>query len=395
MIIPPDWSTHPAHFWLSGAKPPHTVVLDEQLGMWNVFGYPEAQQVLSDAKTFGSNISRLFPATEDPVLSRLLEGNLLQMDGAEHRALRKVVSHVFTPKVVAALEPRIAEITHDLIDTVDGQEEFDFVASIAHPLPVMVIAALLGVPSDDHKLFQFWEDKLLESKSVYHDPNPDTDAALASQAALAQFLPMLDYLQSHAAERRLQPREDLLTLLVQADLTDAEIANVAGLLLMAGHMTTTLLLGSTVLCLDSHPDHAKAVRENRSLVPAALEEAARLVSPVPMVGRATTVDTQLGGVDIPADQVLLVWAGAANRDSRQFAQPDVFDLTRDPNPHLGFGRGSHFCLGAPLARLEARVAMNIVLDRFPVLRTIPAKPPVFQPSHEMTGARTLPVSTIG
>jgi cytochrome P450 len=160
-------------------------------------------------------------------------------------------------------------------------------------------------------------------------------------------------------------------------------------------MTTTLLLGSTVLCLDSHPEQMKAVREDRSLMPAALEEAARLISPVPMLARATTVDTQLGGVDIPADQVLLLWIGAANRDARQFTRPDVFDLTRDPNPHLGFGRGAHFCLGAPLARLEARVAMNIVLDRFPALRTIPGKPPVFQPSHEMTGARTLPVSTIG
>ena len=397
MIIP---DAHPAHFWLSGAKPPQPVVFDDQLGMWNVFGYAEAQQVLLDAKTFGSNVARLFPAPDDPVLLTLMEGNMLQMDGAEHRNLRKVVSHVFTPRVVAALEPRIAEITHNLVDAVDGQEEFDFVSSIAHPLPVIVIAALLGVPAEDHKLFQFWEDKLLESKSVFHDPAPDTDAALASQAALAQFLPMLDYLQSHALDRRLQPRDDLLTLLVQAEvdgrrLTDAEISNVASLLLIAGHMTTTLLLGSTVLCLDAHPDQAKAVREYRSLVPAALEEAARLISPVPMVARATTVDTQLGGMHIPADQVLLVWLGAANRDARQYVQPDVFDLTRDPNPHLGFGRGAHFCLGAPLARLEARIAMNIVLDRFPVLRTIPGKPPVFQPSQEMTGARTLPVSTIG
>jgi cytochrome P450 len=400
VIIPPDFSAHPAHFWLSGAEPPQTVVLDEQLGMWNVFGYPETQQALSEAKTFGSNIARLFPMPEDPMVSRLMEGNLLQMDGPEHRNLRKVVSHVFTPKVVAALEPRIAEVTHGLLDAVDGQEEFDFVSSVAHPLPVIVIAALLGVPAEDHKLFQFWEDKLLESKSVYHDPDPDIDAQAASQAALAQYLPMLDYLRSHAAQRRQQPREDLLTLLVQGEvdgkrLTDTEIANVAALLLMAGHMTTTLLLGSTVLCLDSYPDQAKAVREDRSLVPAALEEAARLISPVPMVARATTVDTQLGDVDIPADQVLLLWIGAANRDARQFAEPNVFDLTRDPNPHLGFGRGAHFCLGAPLARLEARIAMTIILDRFPSLRTIPGKPPVFQPSHEMTGARTLPVSTIG
>lgn len=391
------WNTNPAHFWMNGHRPEETVEFNDGMGAWFVTGYPEVQQVLADAKTFASDITSFFPQSDaDPAVEEMRGGNLLQMDGDFHRQRRKVVSHVFTPKVVADMEPRIARIAGELVDRIAGEKEFDFVTEIAYPLPVTVIAELLGVPASDQHLFIYWADKLMESKAVYYDADPGTDVQAAAAAAAAEYWPMIDYMKQHAAERRRQPREDLITRLVQAEvdgerMTDAEVSSFGSLLLIAGHVTTTLLLGSTIMCLDRHQGAAKAVREDRSLVPAALEESLRLISPVPGVWRATTVDIAIGGHPVPADQLVVALVGAANRDPRQFADPEVYDITRDPNPHLGFGRGAHFCLGAPLARLEARVAMNILLDRLGDLRTIPDNPPVFHPALDMCGARHLPV----
>ncbi|WAS96660.1 cytochrome P450 [Nannocystis poenicansa] len=205
----------------------------------------------------------------------------------------------------------------------------------------------------------------------------------------------LAYLAAHATERMQRPREDLLTKLVQAEvdgerLTSNEVVNFATVLLIAGHITTTMLLGNTVLCLDAHREHMARVRADRRWLPGAIEESLRFLSPFAAVGRATTVETELGGARIPADKLLMVWIAAANRDERQFARPDEYDPTRDPSPHVAFGRGIHVCLGAPLARLEGRVALGILLDRFPDLRVDP-EGPEFIPSPNMTGARKLPL----
>ncbi|GAA5018319.1 cytochrome P450 [Actinopolymorpha pittospori] len=397
MRVAEEWGACKQHFWLRGRRPERLVEFDEKIGMWNVFGYPEALTILNDPRTFSSDLTRLFAADDDGTMARLNDGNLLQMDGQDHRNLRRLVSHVFTPKVVADLEPRIAKITHELLDAVADRDEFDLVGDLAYPLPVIVIAELLGVPASDRDLFRQWVDQLFASKARFWEGDTDLGAT-AEAEGLGDLQAMLDYFGEHAAERRRQPREDLLSKLVHAEvdgerLTDNQVVNFANLLLVAGHITTTLLLGNAVLALDLHPDQAKAVRADRSKVPGVIEETVRILSPFPTVARSTTVDTEIGGQRVPADQMLMVWVGAANRDERQFADPDVFDPTRDPNPHLGFGRGVHFCLGAPLARLEGRVALDILLDRFPSLRTVPGNPPVFMPTPEMIGARTLPVRT--
>jgi cytochrome P450 len=207
---------------------------------------------------------------------------------------------------------------------------------------------------------------------------------------------MSAYIGEHAARRRREPREDLLTELVQAEvdgvrLTDQEVINFANLLLIAGHITTTMLVGNTVLCLDAHPEERARVQADRSLVPAAIEESLRLLTPFPVLGRVTNAEVELGGRTIDADQLVMVWIAAANRDPRQFSGPDVFDVDRDPNPHLAFGRGIHFCVGAPLARLEGRIATNLLMDRYPGMRCDPLDPPVFQPTPNMTGAQRLPL----
>ncbi|GAA0509501.1 cytochrome P450 [Saccharopolyspora subtropica] len=385
------WGINPAQFWLRGVRPEQPVQHDETTGMWNVYGYPEILQALSDPATFSSHTQRLVPETSDGLFT---EGNLVQMDPPEHQKLRKLVSHAFTPKVVADLEPRITELTHELLDAVSDRTEL--VADLAYPLPVIVIAELLGVPSSDRGLFKKWVDAMFASSNQFSlkERTPEQEAYL--QQALEQVRQLADYLGEHVAERRRHPREDLLTKLVQAEvdgaqLRDPEVVNFGMVLLIAGHITTTMLLGNTVLCLDAHPEQMAKVRADRSLVPSAIEESLRFFSPFAAVSRATNREVELGGQRIGADELVLLWVAAANRDPRQFENPDVFDVTRQPNSQIAFGRGIHFCLGAPLARLEGRVALNILLDRFPNLRTDPGDGPEFLPSPTMTGVRRLPL----
>jgi cytochrome P450 len=392
------WDTNPSQFWLRGERPDHVVRYDEQLGYWNVYGYPESVEILGDWDRFSSNLNRLFTASMD---ESLFAGDLLKMDPPTHQKLRRLVSRAFTPKVVADLEPRIAELTRELLDTVTDNE-FELVRDLAYPLPVIVIADLLGVPSSDRDLFKQWVDKMFEDADEFSLKDFQDDDEAKQQAELSKQLdglvPMQDYLREHAVECRRSPRPGLLSDLVHAEvdgerLSDVEVVNFASLLLIAGHLTTTMLLGNTVLCLDANPDQFAEVRENRGAIPAAIEESLRFLSPFPAVARVTTKPETVAGVEIPADQMLMVWVGAANRDARQFANPDVFDIGREHNPHLGFGRGVHFCLGAPLARLEGRIALDILLDRFPRLRTDPDRRPTFMPSPSLTGVQTLPLLT--
>ncbi|GAB3413653.1 cytochrome P450 family protein [Flindersiella endophytica] len=391
-----QWNVHPAQFWLRGRAPEQLVRLDENSGIWHVYGHPEALRIITDPETFSSDTSRLMPDTIDTSFN---DGNLIQMDAPDHRKLRRLVSSAFTPKVVAGLEPRIRTITNELLDAVAGKEEIELVGDLAYPLPVIVIAELLGVPPGDRDLFREWVGNLFEKRPDLSMGKDSAELERELQQHLGGLQAMYDYLHQHAAERRRQPREDLLTGLVRAEvdgerLSDTEVVNFAGLLLVAGHITTTMLLGNTVLALDLNPEAGALVRSDPSLVPPAIEESIRYLSPFALLGRSTRADVEVAGRRIPADQVLMVWIGAANRDPRAFADPDVFDPIRDPNPHLGFGRGVHFCLGAPLARLEGRIALNILFDRFPALRTIPERPPAFMETTEMTGVTTLPLRTV-
>ncbi|WP_030910503.1 cytochrome P450 [Streptosporangium amethystogenes] len=391
--IADTWGLHEGHFWLRGRRPDQPVSFDAGTGMWNVYGYPEALRILGDPKTFSSDTGRVVPEVARPS-----ERSLTQLDPPMHGKLRRLVSHAFTPKVVADLEPRIAELTGELLDAVADTGRMELVADLAYPLPIVVIAELLGVPSSDRHLFKQWVDRMLENSQQFSLVDRGEEQARNLAAALEQVKHLTDYLGEHAAERRRRPRADLLTKLVEAEidgerLSQAEVVNFANVLLIAGHITTTMLLGNTVLCLDAQPEQFARARADRSTVPAVIEESLRFFSPFAAVGRVTNVDVEFGGQHVPADQLLMVWIAAANRDPRQFADPDVFDATRDPNPHLGLGRGIHFCLGAPLARLEGRVALDILLDRFPHLRTDPDEPPQFIPSPNMTGVRKLPLLT--
>ncbi|MBB5782969.1 cytochrome P450 [Nonomuraea jabiensis] len=383
------------HFWLHGPRAGGPVEHNAAAGMWNVYGYPELQEILGDPATFSSNVLRITPEDQKPE-GLSLEGFITQIDPPEHGKLRKLVSSAFTRKVVADLEPRIAAVTHELLDEARERGGFELVRDLAYPLPVIVIAELLGVPSSDRGLFKQWADTLFRQDTKVSFDELFERRPQDRETTMKSWWEMSAYLAGHAAERRRQPRADLLTKLVEAEvdgerLPDEQVVNFAIVLLLAGHVTTTMLLGNTVLALDAFPEHQERARADRAAIPAIIEESLRFFTPFALLARATTREARLGGVTIPADQTVLVWLGAANRDPRQFTDPDVFDPDRDPNPHLAFGRGIHFCLGAPLARLEGRVALDILLDRFDHLRTDPDDPVVFMPMPTMTGVRRLPL----
>ncbi|MET9524220.1 cytochrome P450 [Streptomyces coeruleorubidus] len=390
------WGIHEAQFWLRGQEPEAPVRYDAQAGIWCVYGYKEVQHVLANPATFSSNTQRVIPKDMLEGQEEFSEGNLIQMDGLEHKKLRGLISHAFTPKMVADLEPRIAELTHELLDAVPDGNRMELVNDLAYPLPVIVIAELLGVPSSDRYRFREWGDALMESTQEFSFADRSEEQRQRLQDAMLKVRKLSDYLREHVEDRKRNPREDLITKLVQAEvdgehLTDNEVVNFSNVLLIAGHITTTMLLGNSILCLDTHPDWFARVREDRSMIPAAIEEALRYYSPFAGTARATTTEVELGGERIPADSLVVTFLGVANRDPKVFTDPHTFDPRRDPNPHMAFGRGAHFCIGAPLARLEGRVALNILLDRFPNLRSDPDSPPVFLPSLSMTGVKKLPL----
>lgn len=396
MTLADLWESHPRQFWLRGRRPERPVRFDPTTGVWDVYGYPEAVQVLGDPHTFSSDTMRVLPDSVTRGRQDLREGNLIQVDEPEHRKLRRLVSEAFTPKVIAELEPRIRALTQELLDAAAPRGALELVADLAYPLPVIVISDLLGVPRSDRDLFKRWVDELVNNLDLFSMREQTEEQRRKIDVVFAQREHLTGYLGEHAAERRRRPREDLLTKLVQAEvdgerLADNEVVNFANLLLIAGHITTTMLLGNTVLCLAAHPEHLARVRADHGALPAVIEESLRFLTPFAAVGRATMSEVELGGERIAADQMVMVWIAAANRDGRQFERPDEFDPRRESNPHLAFGRGIHFCLGAPLARLEGRVALEVLLDRFPALRIDPGSRPEFIANPLMTGVRRLPL----
>ncbi|KJS53525.1 cytochrome P450 [Streptomyces rubellomurinus subsp. indigoferus] len=376
--------------WLDGMRAGEPVHLDERTGSWHVFGYPEVARVYADPGLFSSDLGSLMPS--QPELELFGRGNFVRMDPPRQQELRRLVGRAFTPRTVADLEPRIAAITDGLLDAVEDRAEL--VGALAYPLPIVVIAELLGVPAEDRERFRGWADVMLSGTMR-------ADEVVVGAETLRSYAPtlreMFDYFTGQVRARRARPGEDLISLLVAAEvdgrrLDDGEIASFAIVLLVAGHVTTTAVLGTTVLLLDAHPEAAAVLRADRSAVPTAIEEVLRCRPPFTRNLRRTTRDAELGGRTIPADTAVSVWLAAANRDPAWFPDPLAFDIRRSPNPHLAFGHGIHFCLGAPLARLESRIALNRLFDRFADLRVDRAGGVEYFPSPAMLfGARRLPL----
>ncbi|CAM3838110.1 cytochrome P450 [Nocardiopsis rhodophaea] len=349
--------------WFRRMRAQAPVNYDEGSRAWHVFGYADVARVLSDPATFSSDFSGLTSAQKDVDL--FSRGNIIRKDPPAHRKLRTLVSRAFTPRVVDKLAPRIGALTSELLDAMNGAEEVELVSDLAFPLPVIVITELLGIPAEDRTLFRRWAEALVSSDGqVGLIPNEERVRAMAT--VMSEMNP---YCLEHIRSRRARPRDDLMSELVAAEvdgqrLGDEEMVGFVSLLLLAGHITTTVLLGNSVLCLDEHPDSAATLRSDPSGLPAMIEEVLRHRTPLAPVTRMTTRQVQLGDHTVPAGRMVVTWLASANRDERQFPDPDRFDIRRHPNAHLSFGHGIHFCLGAPLARLEARIALGMIVSRW-------------------------------
>ncbi|MFD1535523.1 cytochrome P450 [Nonomuraea guangzhouensis] len=364
-------------------------VWQEGDGAYHVFRHADVERVISDHTAFSNDISRI-----NPELAEISRGNLNSVDPPEHTKLRRLVSKVFTPRTVSGLAPRVTALATELLDEVDG-EEFDLVDALTFPLPVIVISELLGVPASDRHLFRTWIDRLLNAQGMTAREGITSDSA--EYAALLEQVThdMADYLRQHCHERRARPKDDLISRLTQAEvdgerLSDDEVVKFADIVFMAGSVTTTLLLGSTVLCLDQHPAAMAALRAEPGLIPSAIEEVLRYRPPFTSASRITAREVEIAGTVIPANQSVTPWLLAANHDERVFERPDEFDIRRDPNPHLAFSHGIHFCIGSPLARMEARIASEALLDRFPRL-AVNRDIPIGYHERGMWGPKNLPV----
>lgn len=331
--------------WYKLMRESAPVYHDPRRGNWSVFSYNDVQRVLSEHSVFSSQ----FNDSGQP-----LDASMISMDPPRHRQMRSLVTLAFTPRTIARLEPRISEIVNELLDSVSTRGQMDVINDLSYPLPVIVIAELLGIPLEDRERFKLWSDQFVgAAPSSGNDPQEE----------------MSDYFKWVIEQRRKEPEDDLISALLAAQidgkhLTEQELLGFCVLLLVAGNETTTHLIGNAIWCFDDHPAAWAELRANPTLLPDAIEEVLRYRSPVKLMFRITAQDTRIGDKDIPAGTGVTAWIGSADRDEAQFPNAETFDIHRAPNRHLAFGHGIHFCLGAPLARLESKIALDIMLQRF-------------------------------
>jgi cytochrome P450 len=321
---------------------------DQQRQAWQVFRYAEVERVLSDYTTFSSKRGKL-----DPQDRGRNSASIVDLDPPRHRQLRSLVTQAFTPRMVETFEPRIIRLAHDLLDAVIDREEMDVMRDFATPLPMRVIAEMVGVPASDLALLRQW--------SLAAAPMTTPEAVQARNATVDYFITLVQ-------QRHQQPGEDLLSTLLEAQidgqhLTSFEVVSFCRTLFVAGKETTKNWIGNALACFDQHPDAFAQVQAQPELLPSALEEVLRYLPPVPTFPRVAARDTVLGEQEVKAGQWVIAHMDAANRDETQFAHPDTFEIRRNPNRHLTFGHGIHFCLGAPLARLEAKIALEVLFER--------------------------------
>ncbi len=314
--------------------------------------------------------------------------NLIAEDGESHAQMRNVVNRGFTPRAIAAWEPRIRSVVEQCLAGLRAGEPFDAIGDLAIPLPVTIIAELLGVEPERHADFKRWSNCVIEGTTG--PGRSDRFGAKYRQA----FIEIIRYLKRIAQDRRRQPRDDLVSTILasqnEAGLDDREVIQFGLLLLVAGNETTTNLIGNAVNALLEHPEELSRITANPALVPSALEETLRWDAPIQLVFRNATRDCELAGVRVPEGSIVIPLLGSANRDERRFPDPDRFDVTRNPQGHAGFGFGKHFCLGASLARLEARLALEALTPQLAQL--VRAKTaPEFVDSFLVRGRASLPL----
>jgi cytochrome P450 len=364
-------------------------VHESPLGFWVLTRHDDVAGMLRDPRFGRKGFERILAARFGDAGFDL---SMLFRDPPDHTRLRTLVSKAFTPRVVEQMREHIQQIVDGLLAAIAPAGAMDLVADFAYPLPVAVICEMLGVPGGDRERFRDWTVHIARALDAIALPTePEVvERGLAARRALA------DYFRELMAARRRRPRGDLLSELIAAEeqgdrLSEGELMATILLLFVAGHETTVNLIGNGTLALLRHPDQLRRLREEPTLLPAAVEELLRYDGPVQRTGRICSTEVQVGGRTIPANSVVLGLIGAANRDPAVFPDPDRLDVGRAENRHLAFGWGIHFCLGASLARLEAQIAFGTLLRRLPRLALATAAPE-WRPASALRGLRALPVA---
>ncbi|MEM7538014.1 MAG: cytochrome P450, partial [Chloroflexota bacterium] len=340
----PEFRSNPYPFYefLRNSAP---LFYAEPWNRWFVTEYEDCKTLLADNR-LGNNSG---PDSQ---------GSMLFRDPPDHTRLRRLVNKAFTPRTVERLRGRTQSIAAQLLDDIQSRaakgETIDLIESYAYPIPLTVIAEMLGVPPKDHERFQHWSEALVQTLDLLPD-----DPARAEEAANADT-GFRVYFDELIAERRARPQEDMVSELIVAEeagdrLSSEELFNMCRLLLIAGHETTVNLIGNCVLMLLNHPDQLQRLKADPTLIKTTIEETMRFESPIQAVGRTPLEEFSYKGVEFKYNQNVIFFAGAANRDPKQFKDPQTFDVGRQHNPHMGFSHGIHYCLGAPLARMESQV----------------------------------------
>ncbi len=347
---------------------PVTVPMPTKQRAWLITRYSDVQDVLKDARFAKNPRNAMSPEQLKkrpwiPSMFKPLEQNMLDLDSPDHTRLRALVHKAFTPRLIEQMRDQIQALTDELLDAAEPKGSMDLIADFALPLPLTIIGRILGVPAKDNHKFHRWTKTLLSA---------------GTNTNYVVFIPIImrfmGYLKKLIKERRAHPKDDLVTALVQAKdgsdkLSGDEVLAMIFLLLIAGHETTVNLIGSGSLALLEHPDQMEKLRSEPAIIKPAIEELLRFVCPVEMATeRYAREDITIAGTTIPRGELVLAVIGSANRDANYFDNPDCLDVTRENNKHLAFGLGAHYCLGAPLSRLEGQIAISTLIRRMPNLR---------------------------
>ena len=360
---------------------------------WVFTRYADVDAILRDHRNFSSDPrKRELSKRQRAALPSPDDYTMLFLDPPDHTRLRSLVNKAFTRRAINALEPNVRALLQGLLDGVgDPASGFDLMEAVAHPLPVIVIAEMLGVPPEDRARFRVWSNQRARLLEPTISQKEREVAAEAAKALDEYFTPVIE-------TRRAAPQEDIISALAQAEeagdtLTEREMLTMLRLLLVAGNETTTNLIGNGMLALLRHPDQFERLRADPDLIPAAVEELLRFDSPVQTDFRGALRDCEVNGFPVRQGQGVITLLGAANRDPAAFEHPDRLDVGRAGGNHLSFGRGIHHCLGAPLARLEGRIVLETLLERFSSMRLLSERP-AFRNSVVLRGLRSLPVAAV-
>jgi cytochrome P450 len=360
--------------WYKQMRMTNPVSIDEQDQLYELFRYKDVQAVLADPGRFSSK--GLLGGEEGEE-----RGSILVIDPPRHKKLRALVPQAFTPRAIAMQADHIRGIVNELLDESTTSDTLDVIRDLAIPLPIRVIAGMLGVPLSRQADFKRW------AKGI---------ASNSPEEAFASFRALDDYMRVLLAQKRKERQADLVSALLDAGgdgepLSEQEIVSFCGALLGAGLETTEHLIGNTLLCLDEHPSARAQVWADPSLVSGTIEETLRFRPVVHRIARTVTRDTEIEGKPLKAGYRIFGWLGSANRDEEQWKDPEVFDIQRSPNQHLSFGSGIHFCLGASLARLEVRIFLEQIIERFKDIQRVREVPLQLVPSFGVYGVQQLPV----